>query len=130
MVPLLTDIRCAEGVNWIDSYPVGVGEAWVPRYGVEGKNVFAVRVIGDSMVPDLYPGDILIINPDVPFTNFKGGIGVIQHGETYLIRKIYKVGDMYNLVPSNELYEPDTAPVKDTRIFKVAQWIPKAKGKF
>jgi phage repressor protein C with HTH and peptisase S24 domain len=53
-----------------------------PRFDVKGKHVFAIRVEGDSMVPDLHPGDVLVINPERAFTNFKGGIGVMKYDES------------------------------------------------
>jgi len=126
-IPLLTTIKCAEGINWIDSYPVGEGFDRIPRYGVEGDHVFAVQVDGDSMESDLKDKDILIIDGDKAFINYKGGIGVIKRDEKILIRKVYKRGDMLLLEPSNKVYEADMMPYTGTIIFKPVKIVREMK---
>lgn len=124
-IPLLTSIPAGDWKTWVDDYPAGFGEGTVPRFGVPGEHTFALAVDGDSMIPDLYPGDLLIINPDVPFTRLRGGIGVVRLGDGYKIRKVYQMdGDTYRLEPSNRAHGSEIIPVADTTIFKVALWIP------
>lgn len=116
--------------EWIDSYPPGFGEDTVERYGVQGKHVFAIQVSVDSMIPDVNDGTILIINPDKAFTNFKGGVGVIKFYGNNKIRKVYRAGDNYQLVPSNPLYKQEVVSVTGTTIFKIMKRIPNEDWKF
>lgn len=103
----------------------------IPRpIGIKGDNVFSIRVEDDSMIPDLGAGDILIIDPDMPFENTKGGIGVVRHQGSFKIRKIFVKGKNYRLVPSNSLFEPEIIPKKNTTILKVARWIQQTEDKF
>ena len=53
------------------------------------------------MVPDLYPGDVLVINPEQAFTNFKGVIGMVKHDESFKIRRVWHRKDNYPLETSN-----------------------------
>ncbi|MFC1528794.1 S24 family peptidase [Candidatus Latescibacterota bacterium] len=103
----------------------------IPRFfGVQGKYVFVVKVKDESMVPDLNPGDILIINPDVPFSNTNGGIGVVYDTVDFKIRRIHALDTEYKLTPSNSLYESEIVPKNNVILFKVALWIPKMGNKF
>jgi len=121
-IPLLVKCRVGAGTYWVDSYPVGEGIGEVPRYGVKGKRVFAVEVDGESMLPDLQNGDILIIDSDKIFTDVKGGIAVIRHGDDrILIRKVFIRGDYYLLEPSNKEYEPDLIPCKEVQLYKIVK---------
>ena len=51
-----------------------------------------MKVEGDSMVPDLRDGDVLIVDPDKAFTETKGGVGVVRRDDTCLIRKVIPSG--------------------------------------
>jgi len=129
-IPLLTSIPAGPWLTWVDTYPPGFGEDAVPRYGVKGGCIFAVRVQGDSMVPDLRPGDVLVIDPERAFTNTKGGIGVVKYDDSYKIRRIWLRGDNYLLEPSNKAYEPEFIPVAETTIFKIVEVRPRLDERF
>jgi len=70
---------------------------------VSGKNLFGIRVTGESMEPTLYDGDILIINPHKKFTR---GLAVVRHHWGYKIRNVHKRGNnSYTLAPVNPAYD-------------------------
>ena len=121
-IPVLTSIRCADGVYFEDSYPPGHVAEYIPRSGVKGEHVFAVKVIGDSMEPDLIEGDYLTVDPDKPFIKYKGGIAVIcmPDGRT-IIRRVYRHNGTMTMVPSNPAYSPEIAQSDAVRIFKVVK---------
>jgi len=122
-IPILTTIKCAEDIDLEKFHPIGEEYKLISRYGVKGKNIFAVQVEGDSMEPDIKDGDILILNPDKAFNDVKGGIGVILRGESYLIRKVFLRGDNYILEPSNKAYDADIVPYTGTTIFKIVKMV-------
>ncbi|MHB9028263.1 MAG: S24 family peptidase [Candidatus Latescibacterota bacterium] len=129
-IPLLTGIPAGPWMAWVDTYPPGFGEDAVPRYGIKGGHIFAVRVEGDSMVPDLRTGDVLVIDPERAFTNTKGGIGVVKFDDSYKIRRVWLRGDNYLLEPSNKAYEPEFIPVTGTTIFKIVEVRPRLDERF
>ena len=129
-IPLLADIPAGPWREWVDDYPVGVAGEYVPRYGVRGEHIFAIRVDGDSMVPSIYPRDILIINPEKTFTNYRGGIGVVKYRGSYKIRKVFRSAGNYHLVPANPAYDPELVPVERTVIFKIVKRIPEEDWKY
>ena len=122
-IPLLTSFPAGPWKSWIDTHPVGFGEETVSRYGVRGDHVVAIRVEGDSMIPDLMEGDILMLDPEKAFTDMKGGIGVVRFEESFKIRKVYLRGDNYLLEPSNKAYEAEIIPVTGTTIFRIVKMI-------
>jgi len=133
-VPLLTSIPAGDWKTWIDDFPRGYGEETVPRLGLRGKHVFALRVEGDSMVgDDLHPGDILYIDPEKEFLVARGGrIGVVKRDGDYKIRRVMYAGDgeHYRLVPSNPNYEEELVPIDEVKVFKIVRWMPMQNGKF
>ena len=82
------------------------------------------------MVPELYDGDLLVVDPEIPFTNVRGGIGIVKFDGAFQIRRVYQTGEHYRLEPANRAYEPEIVPIKGTTIFKIVLWIPSAEGKF
>jgi phage repressor protein C with HTH and peptisase S24 domain len=68
-----------------DNFQPGDAEEWTES-DVRGKNVFALRIKGDSMEPEFVTGDIIIVNPHI---EAKPGDYVIvkneDNGEQHLI---------------------------------------------
>lgn len=119
-IPILADIPAGPVEYWYDSYAAGAGDDYVYAPGVRGENLFAVRVKGDSMEPQLYEGYIVVINPHL---EFNGGISVVRNNEGYTIKNVRMLeGGKYLLCPMNPKYDiieivagPDTrfyVPVK------------------
>ncbi len=130
LIPLMTSIPAGSWKAWINSYPPGVGEEMVERCGVRGEFIFAVRVEGDSMVPYLFPGDVLYIDPERAFTNFKGGIGVVKFDESFKIRQIWHRGDNYLLEAANKAFDAELVPVTGTIIYKIVKRVTENEGMF
>lgn len=132
-IPLLGSIPAGDWKIWFDSYPVGFGEEIIPRYDVKGNHIFALKVDGDSMEPELHSGDILIIDPERAFQPAHSGrIGVVKFDGAYKIRKVFltESGDNYQLVPLNQNYAPEVIPVTGTTIFKIVELRPKREELF
>ena len=129
-IPLLNRPPGGDFYRWLDS---DLWEKHAPRISccsVEGKHVFAIRVPDDSMEPDLHQSDILIINPDDKFIFIDGGIGIVVRNKRFYVRRIYIHKGDYLLIPSNTAYKMETTPIEETRIYKVALWVPSIQGKF
>jgi len=115
-LPVLADIPAGDWKYWIDSYTTKSADTWISAPGINGENLFAIRVEGDSMEPRFHEGDILVIDPH---RKFDGGIAVVRHGEGYKIRNVRRLAkDRFLLIPINEAYEiEEIVPKEDTRFY-------------
>ena len=118
-IPIIASIPAGDWDQWIDSYPPGVGDGYLDLSDVKGRNLFAVRVKGDSMEPSLVKGDILVINPNKEFSK---GLAVVRHDFNdefaYKIRMVRKHSDSYILTPVNPRYdELSITPNQGTRLY-------------
>ena len=105
LVPLIADIPAGPWESWLDSYEPGAGEDYIAVPDVHGKNLFAIRVKGDSMEPKLRDGDVVIIDPN---RKFQSGVAVVRHHWGYKIRNVRKIGrEEYRLWPLNPAYEEE-----------------------
>ena len=71
------------------------------------KNVFGLRVVGKSMEPDLFEGDIVVVNPN-DLEIRKGEVGIFRHQGGTTIKICIPLPDDkgYILQPRNSRYEP------------------------
>jgi repressor LexA len=95
-VPAGTPIEAIEDIEeYIDIYP---------RFVKHGE-LFALRVQGDSMEPDLRNGDIVVIEKQEYVEN--GQIAVVRvNGEDFTIKRVKLSQKGLMLIPSNPAYDP------------------------
>lgn len=95
-VPAGTPIEAIEDVEeYIDIYP---------RFVKHGE-LFALRVQGDSMEPDLRTGDIAIIEKQEYIDN--GDIAVVRvNGDDVTLKRVKVTQKGIMLIPSNPAYDP------------------------
>lgn len=95
-VPAGTPIEAIEDIEeYIDIYP---------RFVKHGE-LFALRVQGDSMEPDLHHGDIVVIEKQEFVEN--GDIAVVRvNGEDVTLKRVKLTAKGLMLVPSNPAYDP------------------------
>lgn len=95
-VPAGMPIEAIEDVEeYIDIYP---------RFVKHGE-LFALRVEGDSMEPDIHSGDIAIVEKQESIQN--GEVAVVRvNGEDVTVKKVKRVSDGLMLIPNNPAYDP------------------------
>jgi repressor LexA len=95
-VPAGTPIEAIEDIEeYIDIYP---------RFVKHGE-LFALRVQGDSMEPDLHHGDIVIIEKQEFVEN--GDVAVVRvNGEDVTLKRVKLTAKGLMLIPSNPAYDP------------------------
>lgn len=115
-IPILADIPAGPWENWIDSYAPGAGDDYIDVPEIKGRNLFGIRVKGDSMEPNLRERDILIIDPH---KRFKHGIAVVRHKWGYKIRLVKRSGSgSYMLWPTNIDYDEEEIYIEEnTRLY-------------
>ncbi len=108
LVPIINKVQAGYPAEFNDlDYPVGVADDYVRCPDLHDPNAFAVRVVGDSMEPKFFEGDIVIFSPaaevrsgDDCFVRFK-----MPH-ETTFKRVFFEGDDQVRLQPRNESYSP------------------------
>lgn len=67
-------------------------------------NVIMLPVIGDSMLPTMRDGDIIMAKKQDAYT--KTGIYIIRHNGEMLVKRIKKNSNQYQLISDNKEYPP------------------------
>lgn len=80
------------------------------------KHIQAINVLGDSMEPTLYSGDVVFINKE--YTNaMKSGIYIVSTPAGLFIKRLQlQANGMVALVSDNEAYSPELINADDVQI--------------
>jgi SOS-response transcriptional repressor LexA len=68
-----------------------------------GREVFALRALGDSMLPEFKDGTVIIIDPEAVVKD--GAYVIAKVEEEFIFRQLRMYDDKYFLQPLNNLYE-------------------------
>jgi repressor LexA len=79
------------------------GAVPLPSEWVRGKEVFLLKVKGDSMSPFILPGDYVVVRSQPAAEN--GDVVVILVGEEATLKRFFKKGRRIELKPDNERWE-------------------------
>lgn len=102
MIPLLGTVPAGVPIEAIEDVEEYID--MYPRFVKHGE-LFALRVQGDSMEPDIRNGDIAIIEKQEFIEN--GGIAVIRvNGQDATLKKVKLLETGLMLIPSNPAYDP------------------------
>lgn len=87
---------------------------FIAAAGIKSRfpDVFAVRVDGESMMPDIRHGDLVMLSPSAPAVD--GRVAVVQlDGQIGVTCKVFRrSGEAIHLIPVNEQYPPQNFPSK------------------
>jgi SOS-response transcriptional repressor LexA len=64
-VPLISSVTAGKLTEICDPYALGAYERLVMVHEDVSARAFALRIVGDSMLPEFREGDIIIVDPDV-----------------------------------------------------------------
>jgi len=79
------------------------GSLLLPAEWIEGKEIFLLKVKGDSMAPYILPDDVVIVRAQSTADN--GDVVVILMGEEATVKRFFKKGKRIELRPDNERWE-------------------------
>jgi repressor LexA len=108
LIPVINRVAAGYPVDFDDlEYPAGFADDYVRCPDIDDPHAFAVRVVGDSMEPKFFEGDIVIFSPaaevrsgDDCFVRFS-----LPH-ETTFKRVFFEAENKVRLQPRNENYAP------------------------
>lgn len=94
---------------------------WLAEQGLEGAQLSAITVEGDSMEPLLNDGDeILVDRRPLPF---RDGIHVVRMGDTLMVKRVASAGGgRLSLLSQNLAYPPVSVAAEDVEIIGRVVW--------
>lgn len=108
-IPLISYVQAGHMTEAIDPYSIGNSEEWLLTDLDLAMNAFALKIKGDSMLPEFREGDTVIIDPSVQ--PLPGDYVVAKNCENeatfkkYRPRGINERGEqVFELIPLNEDY--------------------------
>lgn len=119
-IPLISCVQAGAMTEAVDPYAVGDAAEWMLTDLDLSQNAFALRIKGDSMLPEFREGDTVIIDPAVP--PVPGDYVVAKNCENeatfkkYRPRGVNERGEqVFELVPLNDDYpsmRSDFTPIR------------------
>jgi len=108
LVPVINRVAAGYPTDFNDlDYPAGVADDYVRCPDLHDPNAFAVRVVGDSMEPKFYEGDIVVFSPTAEVHNGDDCfIRFAMPHETTFKRLFFEPKKKIRLQPRNEKYSP------------------------
>ena len=99
MIPLVASLRCgpndsAEPFTFIKEIPIP--ESYKKKWG---DNLQAIIAVGESMSPNIIPGDLLICRPGDEWVD--GNVVSVNYADTDMIKRIYATRDGVELRSDN-----------------------------
>jgi len=82
--------------------------------GCSAKQPFALRVLGDSMLPEFAEGAIIIIDPEALV--YDGCYVMAELNREYIFRQLRMIDNRYYLQPLNDLY--DTVEIQGVEVIQ------------
>ncbi|MFA9200068.1 MAG: helix-turn-helix transcriptional regulator [Cypionkella sp.] len=94
---------------------------WLREQGLDGAQLSAIRVTGDSMEPLLHDGDEILV--DRAQRTLRDGIHVVRLGEALLVKRLAPAGrDRAALLSQNPAYPPIDVPLPELEIVGRVVW--------
>jgi repressor LexA len=108
LVPVINRVSAGYPADFDDlGYPVGIADDYVRCPDLHDPNAFAVRVVGDSMIPAFSQGDIVVFSPAADVQNGDDCfIRFSQPHESTFKRIFFETEGKVRLQPRNETYAP------------------------
>ncbi len=108
-VPVISWVQVGAWAEIVDQFQPGEADDWVQVFKNVSGNTFALRVSGDSMTPEIWPGETIIIDPEVQPETGKYVIAKIEsdngeNGEA-TFKQFVRDGDQIYLKPLNDKYD-------------------------
>jgi phage repressor protein C with HTH and peptisase S24 domain len=94
---------------------------WLAEQGLEGAQLSAIRVEGDSMEPLLNDGDEILV--DCSPRPFRDGIHVVRFGDTLMVKRVASAGaGRVVLLSQNFAYPPVEVAAEEVTIIGRVVW--------
>jgi repressor LexA len=103
-IPVLGKVA-AGTPRFSDSISLGYVPFSSEKYARSDKNIFALQIVGDSMIEDgIFDGNYIVVKYTSDFNN--GDIVIAYVNEEATVKRIYKRGSKIILQPANSEMQP------------------------
>lgn len=108
LVPVINKVPAGYPAEFDDmGYPVGFADDYVRCPDIHDPNAFAVRVVGDSMIPKFSEGEIVVFSPAADVQSGDDCfIRLTMPHETTFKRIFFEENNKIRLQPRNDMYAP------------------------
>jgi SOS-response transcriptional repressor LexA len=113
-IPVVTWVVAGKWKEVCDVFKPGDADEWIDS-DVSGRNVFALRVVGDSMEPEFKEGEVIIVNPHVEAVP-NDFVVVKNKNEESTFKQLKRYGPRWVLHPLNPRYHDLEVKRGDFRI--------------
>lgn len=125
-VPVLGNTQLGHSGYWSEmQYPVGCGDGFL-RWPSCDRDVYALKCVGDSMMPRIKEGEFVIVEPNQNFHPGDEVLVVTSSGEVMVKTFLFKRDGYYHLLPVNEDHAPIRLPVEEVTQMQYVAGIAKS----
>jgi len=125
-VPVLGNTQLGHSGYWSEmQYPVGSGDGFL-RWPSCDRDVYALKCVGDSMMPRIKEGEFVIVEPNQNFHPGDEVLVVTRSGEVMVKTFLFKRDGYYHLLPVNEDHAPIRLPVEEVTQMQYVAGIAKS----
>ena len=113
--PIIGNSRGGEWLETIESGYPGISEDWTPApHGVIDENGYALRMLGDSMIPEFPEGGVILVSPNGEVLNGSFAVVIIESRlddrRESCVKKVSIGNDVVTLHSLNPKYPDLTIP--------------------
>lgn len=112
-IPLVASLRCGAGYSGIPFEvikPIPVPETFLEKWG---DDLQALIAVGESMIPTIVPGDLLICKPTDEWEN--GNVVSVNYQDNDMIKRIFRSGTHIELRSDNPKFPTIVVTDEDFR---------------
>lgn len=113
-IPVVSWVKAGIWKEVNDAFEPGDADEWIYS-DTKGKNVFALRVMGDSMEPEFSDGEVIVVNPHVE-AQPNDFVVAKNRNEEATFKQIKKYGSKWVLHPLNPKYQDQEVKRGDFKI--------------
>lgn len=105
------DVTASAGHGALAESEIGTGHyafnrSWLDRRGLQPSNLAVIAVRGDSMEPELYDQDLILLDQSQKEPR-DGDMYVVRYFDELFVKRVQKsLGRRYELLSSNRYYKP------------------------
>lgn len=115
-IPLISWVQAGQWHDPDDTYHPGHADEWISSDSAD-PNAFALRVQGDSMEPEFYENDIIVVSPAIEPAS--GDYAVVKVNSQVTFKQIHIYMSKVVLKPLNDKYQPEEIQREDGKKIKI-----------